>query len=445
MSSSPDKWMEISLRAHRLYKGKIEVLPKIPIESLNDFSIWYTPGVALPAKVIAESISKNLDVSYEYTYRWNLVAIVSDGSRVLGLGDIGPEAALPVMEGKALLFKYLGGVDAIPIVLREKDPDKLAYIVKALEPSFGGINLEDIESPKCFYLLEKLQKILDVPVWHDDQQGTALVTIAALINALKVVGKKPQHTRIVLIGAGAANIATYRYLKLVGFNPKNTVMVDSKGILHPHRDDVEDLKNVNPWKYQVAIETNPDVRGGTQEAMKGADIVIAMSRPGPGIIKKEWVKEMNKDPIIFACANPIPEIWPWEAKEAGAKVVATGRSDFPNQVNNCLAFPAVFRGILSVTAKKMTDEMFIAAAEAIAKYTEETGLSNDRVVPSINEIEVFIREAIAVAEKAIELGYARRRISKSELEKEIRELIERPKIYLRTAMNAGLVNRSPLV
>ena len=302
-----------------------------------------------------------------------MAAVVSDGTRVLGLGDIGPVAGLPVMEGKALLFKFLGGVDAVPIVPRERDPDRLVYIIKALEPSFGAINLEDVESPKCFYLLERLQQALDIPVWHDDQQGTALVTIAALINALKLVSKKASHVRIALIGAGAANIATYRYLKVLGVNPRNVVVVDSKGVLHPGRSDVEEMKKTNPWKYQIAVETQPEVRGGIREAMKGADVVIATSRPGPGVIKKEWVREMNKDAIVFAEANPVPEIWPWEAKEAGARIVATGRSDFLNQINNSLGFPAVFRGVLTVRAKKMTDEMSVAAAYAIAKYTEETG------------------------------------------------------------------------
>lgn len=439
MTGGVDRWGSVSLKLHKLYRGKIEVLPKVPVESLDDLSIWYTPGVAAASKTIAEGVARGIDLSFEYTYRWNTVAVVSDGTRVLGLGNIGPEGALPVMEGKALLFKYLGGVDAVPIVLRERDPDKLIYMVKALEPSFGGINLEDIESPKCFYILEKLQEILDIPVWHDDQQGTALVTIAALLNALKVVGKKPSSTRVVLVGAGAANIAIYKYLKLVGFSPRNIVVVDSKGVLHPYRDDIEEIKKENPWKYRVALETSPEVRGGVPEALKGADAVIAMSRPGPGVIRKEWVKEMNKDAIVFACANPVPEIWPWEAKEAGARVVATGRSDFPNQVNNCLAFPAVFRGALSVAARKMTDEMFVAAAEAIAKYTEETGLSENRVIASASEVEMFVREALAVATKAVELGLARRKISRSELEKEIRELIEKPKKYMSIVMSTGMI------
>ncbi|MEM0371992.1 MAG: NADP-dependent malic enzyme [Ignisphaera sp.] len=436
---SVQDWGKISLDLHKRYRGKIEIVAKVPIKDLNDFSIWYTPGVAEPSKAIARDIENGLDTSFEYTYRWNSVAVISDGTRVLGLGDIGAEAALPVMEGKALLFKYLGGVDAIPLVIREKDPDKFIYIVKALEASFGGINLEDIESPKCFYILEKLQQLLDIPVWHDDQQGTALVVVAAMINALKVVGKKAEDARVVLVGAGAANIAIYRYLKLVGFKPKNIVMVDSKGVLNLRRRDIDDMKIHNPWKYRIALETDPEIDGGIAEALKGADALIAMSRPGPNVIKKEWIREMNNNAIVFACANPVPEIWPWEAKEAGARIVATGRSDFPNQVNNCLGFPAVFRGVLSVAARKMVDEMFIAAAQAIARYTEETGLSEDRIVPSVNEVEVYVREAVAVAEKAIELGLARRNIARKELEYEIKCLVERPRKYMDIALRENLI------
>jgi len=429
-------WFSLSEELHRAFRGKIEVEPKVPIESLEDFSVWYTPGVAEPSR----RIRADPDLSFEYTLRWNYAAVVSDGTRVLGLGDVGPEAALPVMEGKALLFKYLGGVDAVPLVIRERDPDKFVYIVKALEPSFGAVNLEDIESPKCFYILEKLQEILDIPVWHDDQQGTALVTIAALISALKLTGRRIEHTGIALIGAGAANIATYRYLKVVGARPENIVVVDSRGILHREREDVEELKKSNPWKYRIAVETNPELRrGGIREALRGMDVVIAASRPGPGVIKKEWIKEMNKDPVVFALANPVPEIWPWEAKEAGARIVATGRSDFPNQVNNSLGFPAVFRGVLTVRARKMVDEMFVAAAYAIARYTEETGLHEDRIIGSMTERELYVREAIAVAEKAMELGLARRKLSRGELEAEIREMIERPKRYMEVALNAGLI------
>ncbi|MEM4846274.1 MAG: NADP-dependent malic enzyme [Thermosphaera sp.] len=434
-------WFAISLELHKKYKGKIEVVPKVPVTKLDDFSVWYTPGVASPCKRIHE---EGADFSFDYTLRWNYAAVVSDGTRVLGLGNIGPEAALPVMEGKALLFKYLGGVDAVPLVIRERDPEKFIYIVKALEPSFGAINLEDIESPKCFHILEKLQEILEIPVWHDDQQGTALVNIAALVNALKVVGKKISEVKIALIGAGAANIALYKYLKVIGANPKNIVVVDTKGILHRNRHDIEKLKEENPWKYAIAVESNGEgVTGGIRESMRGADVVIAASTPGPGVIKKEWIREMNNDAIVFAEANPIPEIWPWEAKEGGARIVATGRSDFPNQINNSLGFPAVFRGVLSVRARKMVDEMFVAAAYALARYAEEKGIHEEYIIPRMDEEGAYIMEAMAVAEKAMELGLARRTISRSELESEIRELIERPKKYTKLALGSDLIAVHP--
>lgn len=438
MGSGKRDWFEISEKMHRFYRGKIEVVPKVPIESIDDFSVWYSPGVAEPCRRI---YSGGEDLSFEYTWRWNVVAVVSDGSRVLGLGDIGATASLPVMEGKALLFKYLGGVDAIPMVIDEKDPDRFIYIVKALQHSFGGINLEDIESPKCFYILEKLQEELEIPVWHDDQQGTALVTLAALINALKIVGKKIEDVKIVLFGVGASNISIYRYLKIAGANPRNIIAIDSKGPLYRGRRDLEDMRRENPWKYRVAIETNPEEIKEVPKAFESADIVIAASRPGPGIIKKEWIKSMNKNSIVFALSNPIPEIWPWEAKEVGVKIVATGRSDFPNQINNSLGFPAVFRGVLTVRAKKMSDEMFLAAAYAIARYTEETGLHEERIIASMTETELYVREALAVAEKAIELGYARRKLSRGELETEIRELVEKPKKYMSIAIKNNLIQK----
>ncbi len=432
--SSEDRTKELyekSLKLHEFYRGKIETVPKVPI-SFELFALWYTPGVAEPARVCGADPEK----SFELTNRWNTVAIVSDGTRVLGLGKLGPEGALPVMEGKALLFKYLGGVDAIPLVVRERDLDKLVYIIKALEPSFGGVNLEDIESPKCFDLLERLRNELDIPVWHDDQQGTALVTIAGLINALKLVGKKLSDIRVAVIGAGAAGIAIVKYLIVAGVKPGNIFVVDSKGILHRDRTDLKSGDPKLKWKRWVAERTNEEGRtGGIPEAMKGVDVVIGVSRPGPGVIKKEWIKLMNDNPVVFAEANPVPEIWPWEAKEAGARVVATGRSDFPNQINNSLGFPAVFRGALTVRAKKITDEMCIAAAYALAKYVEDSGkLSEDYIIPTMEETEAYVREAIAVAEKAIEQGVARRKISRSELEGEIRELIERPKRYLSMAL-----------
>ncbi|MEM0276953.1 NADP-dependent malic enzyme [Pyrobaculum sp.] len=399
-----EKWYQLSVETHRRYGGKISVIPKVPVRSIEDFAIYYTPGIA----EVSRQIHKNPEMAFELTSRWNIIGVLTDGTRVLGLGNIGPEAAYPVMEGKALIFKYLGGVDAIPIPIRVRTPEEFIFVAKALEPALGGINLEDIESPKCFYLLDKLREELKIPVWHDDQQGTATATLAGLINALKLVGKKFSDVVIALIGAGASNIYTARILIKYGAKPGNLILVDSKGILHPERDDIDKMMLENPWKYKYAIETNAERRkGGIPEAMKGADVVIGASRPGPGVIKKEWVASMNKDAIVFALANPVPEIWPWEAKEAGAKIVATGRSDFPNQINNSLIFPAVFRGALDVRATTITDEMLIAAAEEVAKFAEEKGIHEEYIVPKMTEWEVYVREAAAVAAMASSQRVAR--------------------------------------
>ncbi|NYR16098.1 NADP-dependent malic enzyme [Pyrobaculum arsenaticum] len=399
-----EKWYQLSVETHRRYGGKISVIPKVPVRSIEDFVIYYTPGIA----EVSRQIHKNPEMAFELTSRWNIIGVLTDGTRVLGLGNIGPEAAYPVMEGKALIFKYLGGVDAIPIPIRVRTPEEFIFVAKALEPALGGINLEDIESPKCFYLLDKLREELKIPVWHDDQQGTATATLAGLINALKLVGKKFSDVVIALIGAGASNIYTARILIKYGAKPGNLILVDSKGILHPERDDIDKMMLENPWKYKYAIETNAERRkGGIPEAMKGADVVIGASRPGPGVIKKEWVASMNKDAIVFALANPVPEIWPWEAKEAGAKIVATGRSDFPNQINNSLIFPAVFRGALDVRATTITDEMLIAAAEEVAKFAEEKGIHEEYIVPKMTEWEVYVREAATVAAMASSQRVAR--------------------------------------
>ncbi|MEB3757648.1 MAG: NADP-dependent malic enzyme [Desulfurococcales archaeon] len=414
-------WYSVSEKLHKFYGGKIETIPKVPVRTLKDFAIWYTPGVAEPSMRIA----KDPELSFEYTSRWNTIAIVSDGTRVLGLGKIGPEGAYPVMEGKALIFKYLGGVDAVPLVHRARDPEKFLELLELVEPTYGGINLEDIESPKCFYILEEARKRLNIPVWHDDQQGTAAITLAALINALKIVNKDIKDVRIAIIGTGAANVALYRLLKLYGADPKKISAVDSKGILHPDRPDIDKLMVSNKWKYEIAIETEGGgKRGGMPEAIEGADVVIAASKPGPGTIKKEWIAKMAKDAIVFAEANPVPEIWPWEAKEAGARIVATGRSDFPNQVNNSLVFPGVFRGVLNVRAKTITDEMAIAASIEIAKFAEEKGIHEDYIVPTMEEWEVYPRVATAVAMKAIEQGLARKIMTRDEIYNMSREIIK---------------------
>jgi malate dehydrogenase (oxaloacetate-decarboxylating) len=345
---------------------------------------------------------------------------------VLGLGDVGAEAALPVMEGKAMLFKYLGGVDAFPVCLATKDADEIIKAVKWMTPTFGGVNLEDMESPKCYYILERLQEELTMPVWHDDQQGTALVILAGLINALKVVGKNLDEIVISLIGAGAANVNVAKYMHAAGAKWANMVMVDSKGILNADREDVKGDKN----KWEACKKTNKEGReGGIKEAMRDTDVCIALSTPGPGVIKREWVADMAKDAIVFACANPVPEIWPWEAEEGGAKIVATGRSDFKNQVNNSLGFPAVFRGVLDVRATCITDEMCIAAADAIARYAEEKGISEGYIIPRMEESEMYVREAVAVGMKAIAQSVAEREMSEEELEAEAREKIFKIKKY----------------
>ncbi len=393
-----------AMRLHPYYKGKIEVTLKCRIRDFNDFAIWYTPGVASPCK----EIYKDREKVFEMTNKWNFVAVVSDGSRVLGLGDIGPEAGLPVMEGKSLLYKYLGGVDAFPLCVGTKDPEEIIQFVKWIQPTFGGINLEDIAHPKCFHILDTLRKECEIPVWHDDQQGTACVTLAGLLNALKIVKKKIGDVRVALVGAGAANIAIARLIIAAGVKPGNIVAVDSRGILHRDRGDRETLKSKYKEKWHLCLTTNSSgIKGDIPEAMEGADVLVSASKPGPGTVKKEWVARMAKNSIVFAEANPIPEIWPWEAKEAGARIVATGRSDFPNQVNNSLGFPGIFRGSLDIRAISITDEMCIEAAKELAKVAEDHGVSEDYIIPNMDQWEVFPREAVAVGTKGIEQGVAR--------------------------------------
>ncbi|HNU72578.1 MAG TPA: NADP-dependent malic enzyme [Thermodesulfobacteriota bacterium] len=422
-----------SLKMHPFYRGKIEVVPKCVIRSIDDFAIWYTPGVAAACKEIQQDPEK----SFVHTNRANLVGIVTDGTRVLGLGDIGPLAGMPVMEGKALIFKYLGGVDAFPICLDTKDPDEFIRTVKLLQPSFGGINLEDIASPKCFYILERLREEASIPIWHDDQQGTAAVTVAGVINALKVVNKKIEQAKMTMVGIGAANVCIARMLIKAGADPKKMIVVDRKGILNRKRDDI---KPTHKEKLEFCHLTNAENReGGIEEAMRGQDVVIALSKPGPDTIQKSWVSGMADNAIVFACSNPIPEMWPWEAKEAGARVVATGRSDFANQVNNSVGFPAIFRGTLDVMARTITDEMCIAAAVELARCAEDKGIHEDYVLPTMDEWEVFPREAVAVAKKAMEQGVARVRLSEKELFQIAETKIRRAREQVGVMMERGII------
>ncbi|MBI2862641.1 MAG: NADP-dependent malic enzyme [Chloroflexi bacterium] len=428
------------MRLHPFYRGKIEMVPKCAIRDFNDFAIWYTPGVAEPCRAIV----REPEAVYEMTNKANTIAIVTDGTRVLGLGDIGPEAGLPVMEGKALLFKYLGGVDAVPICLGTKDPDEIIAATRWLQPGFGAINLEDIAQPKCFYILDTLRQQMDIPVWHDDQQGTATVILAGLMNALKVVGKELSKVRLAMVGAGAANIAISRLLFAAGVDPSATIMVDSKGILGPHRHDIEEQQEQFVDKWRLCQVTNADRRsGGIGEAMAGADVCIALAHSGPGVIQPTWVSQMARDAILFTCANPTPEIWPQEAKEAGARIVATGRSDFPNQLNNSMVFPGIFRGALDVRARTITDEMCFAAAGELAKLAEDHGLSEEHIACTMEEPEAFVREAVAVAMKAQEQGVARITASREELWRHAEQIINRSHSLVKTLMREGLIPAPP--
>ena len=424
-----------AMKLHPFYRGKIETTLKCCVRSFEDFAIWYTPGVATPCRAINE----NPELVYEYTNKWNTVAVVSDGTRVLGLGDIGPKAGLPVMEGKALLYKYLGGVDGVPVMLDTKDPDAIINTVLMLQPGFGGINLEDIAQPKCFRILDTLREKAEIPIWHDDQQGTATVTLAGLMNAVEVVGKNKEEISVAFIGSGAANVACSRLIFGWGVDPARCYMVDTKGILGKNRSDIEMRRAEFVDKWKLCQITNAEGReGNIPDAMKGVDVVIGLSRSGPGVILPEWVKTMAKDAIVFACANPVPEIWPWEAEEAGAAVVATGRSDFDNQVNNSLGFPGIFRGTLDVRARTITDEMCFAAAQAMAEHVGNE-LGPNHIMPTMDDWEVFPREAAAVGMKAQEQGLARIQMSYDELYNHALKIIKRSRDLTKSMMEQGFI------
>ena len=384
-----------SLRLHGEWKGKIEVVTRVPVENKDDLSLAYTPGVAQPCL----EIQKDVDKSYDLTRRWNMCLVVTDGSAVLGLGNIGPEAGMPVMEGKCVLFKAFGDVDAFPLCIKSNDVDEIVNTIYLISGSFGGVNLEDISAPRCFEIEKKLKEKCDIPIFHDDQHGTAIITFAGLTNALKVVGKKKEDVRIVMNGAGAAAISIARLLLTAGF--KDITLCDRKGAIYEGRPE-----GMNPIKEEMAKVTNLAKKSGSlAEMLVGADVFIGVS--APGAVTTEMVKTMNKDAVVFACANPTPEIFPDDAKAGGAKVVSTGRSDFPNQINNVLAFPGIFRGAFDVRAKEINDEMKLAASEALANLITDEELSPEYIIPKAFDKRVGPAVAKAVAEAAKRTGVAR--------------------------------------
>jgi len=431
---------ELALLSHKFYGGKMSTIPKAGIYGFNWFNVWYTPGVSK----ISTTIRDDNNLSFELSNRSNLVAVVSDSTRVLGDGDVTPPGGLGVMEGKAFLMKYLGGLDAIALCVNsyndkgEHDPDKIINFVKMLEPSFGGVNLEDISQPNCYKVLDTLREEASIPVWHDDAQGTGSVTLAGLINALKIVDKEIDKVKIVYLGAGAANTTIARLIIAAGGDPENMVMFDSKGSLHTDREDIKSNKAFYR-KWELCEQTNPGKIKDMEEAVKDADVYIAVSKPGPGMVKPEWIKQMASKPIVFACANPVPEIYPYQAKEAGAYIVATGRGDFPNQVNNSLGFPGILKGALSVRAKKITDKMAVTAAYSMAKFADKKGITPDYIMPKMSETDVFAEEAADVAMEAINNGVARLKLSRDEVYNKALEDIKEARAILELLMKENFI------
>jgi len=435
---------KLSEEAHKFYGGKIQTVPKAPVAGFNWFNVWYTPGVSK----ISTNIRDNNVTSYDLTNRGNLVAVVSDSTRVLGDGNCTPPGGLGVMEGKAFLMKYLGGVDAVALCVDsrnekgENDPDKIIQFVKMCQHSFGAVNLEDISQPNCYKVLDVLREECEIPVWHDDAQGTACVTLAGFINALKLAKKKTSDVKIVLFGAGAANTTIARLLIADGADPKKMVMFDTKGSLHSGRKDIEADKRFYR-KWELCRSTNPGKIKTMEEAIKGADVLISLSTPGPETVKKEWVKSMAEKSIVFACANPVPEIYPYAAKEAGAYIVATGRGDFPNQVNNSIGFPGILKGALMVRASKITDNMAIAAAHSLADYAEKRGITPENIVPTMDETGVFPQEAADVAMQAIKDGVARVTISKENVFAKAKADIEYSRNLTKNLVDTGFIQNPP--
>jgi len=434
---------ELALSAHRFYGGKMVTLPKAGVFGFNWFNVWYTPGVSK----ISTTIRDDNDQSFELSNRGNLVAVVSDSTRVLGDGDVTPPGGLGVMEGKAFLMKYLGGVDGVALCMDsrnakgENDPDKIIDFVKMVQPSFGAVNLEDISQPNCYKVLDTLRDECDIPVWHDDAQGTGCVTLAGLVNALKVVEKDISKVRIVMLGAGASNTTIARLIIKAGGDPTRMVIFDTKGSLHKKRADIKADKRFYR-KWELCEQTNPDCIDDMEKACKGADVYIALSKPGPGVVKPEWIKLMAEKAIVFVCANPVPEIYPYEAKEAGAYIVATGRGDFPNQVNNSLGFPGILKGALMVRARKVTDEMAIAAAYSMARVAEND-LTPDYIVPKMDNETVFPREATDVAMQAIKDGVARVKMTEEELFAKAAKDIKESRDLIHHMMSEGFIEQPP--
>jgi len=437
-------YKQLAIEAHRFYGGKMQTLPKVPMDSFNWLNVWYTPGVS----AVSTAIRDAHEHSFTLSNRANLVAVVSDSTRVLGDGDCTPSGGLGVMEGKAMLMKYLGGIDAVALCIDSHDEngtpnaDKIINFVKMVQPSFGAINLEDISQPNCFKVLDVLRESCDIPVWHDDAQGTACVTLAGIINALRLTGKSIQNIKTVLFGAGAANTSIARLMIADGTDPAKIVMFDEHGALHCNR---KDYKN-NPLFYrqwELCQITNPNRYLTPEEAFSGADLVIGLSKPGPDTIKPEWIKMMADKAIVFACANPVPEIYPYQAKEAGAYIVATGRGDFPNQINNSICFPSILKGTLLVSASKITDKMAIRAAHAIAEFAEKRGITPDNIIPHTLEHELFPYVATEVAMQAITEGIARKIKSREDIYDEAKNDIEKTKQLLDLLKNNNYINDFP--
>ncbi|MDR2403887.1 MAG: NADP-dependent malic enzyme [Spirochaetaceae bacterium] len=434
----------LSAEAHQFYGGKMQTLPKAGVYGFNWFNVWYTPGVSK----VSTSIRDDNDVSFALSNRGNLVAVVSDSTRVLGDGDCTPPGGLGVMEGKAMLMKYLGGVDAVALCVDSKgsdgknDPEKIINFVKMLQHSFGAVNLEDISQPNCFKVLDDLREACDIPVWHDDAQGTACVTLAGLINALELADKKIGDARIVLLGAGASNTTIARLILADGGDPAKMVVFDTKGSLHLGREDIRgDKRNYRKW--ELCERTNPNRIPAIADAMKGADILIALSTPGPDTVKREWVRSMAEKAIVFACANPVPEIWPYAAKEEGAFIVATGRGDFPNQVNNSVCFPGILKGALLVRARKITDGMAIRCAHSIAEFSRKRGINPDNIIATMEETDVFAREAADVARQAVEEGVARIDLSWDEVYGQAKADISAARALTEDMMRLGHIKEPP--